>query len=277
MNTPKILYTWYFNTSKWNPTDSEFNHLCSKLPPLGEKKVRGFIQLKDRKSALISQLLRYKLFFELRNKLKLDNIAIKDILFQSTKEGRPSISPSSVGYTHFSKIDFNITHHGDIVALVAAEGGSKVGVDVMKIELPSYEKDLDSFLEVFKTELSDREWNQIKLDGANDGHSLNIFYEIWCLKEALLKSYGTGLTDYLSKEDFNLNGKPRDAKNVIWNQSTIDHFGKPLNNIKFQENYLNEDHCICTAVYPCTEEEFQENCPITYEEVTINELDGVLG
>jgi phosphopantetheinyl transferase len=46
---------------------------------------------------------------------------------------------------------------------------------------------------------------------------LNIFYEIWCLKEALLKSYGTGLTDYLSKEDFNLNGKPRDAKNVTIN------------------------------------------------------------
>lgn len=80
-----------------------------------------------------------------------------------------------------SDIDFNISHSGDII-LCALSKNSRVGVDVEKVEL------LDII--DFEPILSDWEQQEIRLSD----HSLNRLYEIWTIKESLVKAIRRGLS-----------------------------------------------------------------------------------
>ena len=77
-------------------------------------------------------------------------------------------------------IDFNISHSGDYV-IVASSKNTKVGVDIEKIE----EINMFDVLNILTVE------EEEKLKDSKD--PVNEFYDIWTLKEAVLKANGKGL------------------------------------------------------------------------------------
>lgn len=84
-------------------------------------------------------------------------------------------------------VDFNISHSGDMV-IGAISNSSRVGVDIEKIG----RHDLEELKEII---LSKEEI--VKLDLADD--PARTLYDIWTLKEAVLKANGVGLKGSMNK------------------------------------------------------------------------------
>ena len=83
-------------------------------------------------------------------------------------------------------IDFNMTHSGDWVAVilnVVEQGECAVGID---IEFPQKTRNFTALLAHF-AQKNEIQWFE------QQTNSENAFYQIWCLREALLKSQGVGI------------------------------------------------------------------------------------
>lgn len=95
-----------------------------------------------------------------------------------TQSGRPQFP--------VNHIDFNITHSGDWVAVilnVVEQGECAVGID---IEFPQKSRNFAALLHHFAAE-NEIQWFEQQQDKAR------AFYQIWCLREAVLKSQGVGI------------------------------------------------------------------------------------
>lgn len=96
---------------------------------------------------------------------------------QRTESGRP--------YFPNEKIDFNISHSGDWVAVILDahhDQQSAVGIDV---EFPKSRQFL-ALMKHFSPE-DEVQWFM------QQGNAENAFYRCWCLREAVLKSQGVGI------------------------------------------------------------------------------------
>lgn len=94
-----------------------------------------------------------------------------------TASGRPQFPDG--------RIDFNISHSGDWVAVILniAPYNNKVGID---IEVPRKLRDFSALLRHFAS-VEEQEWFARQTDPSA------AFYRIWCLREAVLKSQGMGI------------------------------------------------------------------------------------
>lgn len=113
--------------------------------------------------------------------------------------------------------DFNITHDGDWVAIAfhgsliqhAESPAARVGIDVMEIQLPKFEKSVLDFVDTMDMTLTSRERDWILSDYTRDTlvtldsrpsnltrleyDQLKKLYTLWTYKEAFTKAKGLGL------------------------------------------------------------------------------------
>ncbi|QDJ12500.1 4'-phosphopantetheinyl transferase [Mergibacter septicus] len=107
--------------------------------------------------------------------------------FIKSEKGRPSfLIPENI----IPKIDFNLSHSGDWVAVIVSintnnlySGILKIGID---IESPQKKRNFLRLLHYYATENEIRWWQkQVDQEKA--------FYQSWCCREAILKSSGIGI------------------------------------------------------------------------------------
>ncbi len=87
-------------------------------------------------------------------------------------------------------ISFNVSHSGEHGLIAFAEQG-RLGVDV---EERSAQRNLDGLI---RTVLGPAE--QAELEMACGNHKLHLFFNLWTIKEALIKALGTGLSLDMSR------------------------------------------------------------------------------
>lgn len=105
----------------------------------------------------------------------LGDEAYEKVHFAKNEHGKPYIVDTPIYY--------NISHSGQIVALVIAE--NEVGVDVQEKKPARMEA-------LAKRYFSKEEW-QVFAECKNEEEKKDLFYYIWCRKEAYGKYLGTGL------------------------------------------------------------------------------------
>ncbi|KAF3950079.1 hypothetical protein CMV_024122 [Castanea mollissima] len=188
----KGVRRWVVDVSKWDPSPHDFCSVLSLLPQHQRSFVTRFVRMEDRKRALVSQLLQYALVHEVLG------IPFDEITINRTLEGKPYLGNDNAGL-EFPNFNFNVSHHGDYVA-IASEPLCLVGLDIVSYDIPPKETVLE-FIQNFSSYFSSLEWDNIVNAGSCDG-ILAEFYRYWCLKEAYVKAIGSGLAYGLDKVEF---------------------------------------------------------------------------
>lgn len=158
----KIYYAFTDVLRKNNPA-----HLMSKLSSRARSKMDGFKRIEDKHLLLTSLYLLSKVLIE----NGYENYELNDLQYDLF--GRPFFADSP--------FDFNLSHSGDIAAVVFSEN-CRVGIDIEKVA------DVD--FSDFKTVFSPMIWNKID---SSDRKSLT-FFNYWTLLESALKADGRGLS-----------------------------------------------------------------------------------
>ncbi|CAK7325234.1 unnamed protein product [Dovyalis caffra] len=224
----KGVKRWLVDTSKWNPTPHDFSLALSVLPQHERSSVTRFLRMEDRKQALVSRLLQYALVHEVLG------IPYNEIVIKRTFEGKPYLECSKVGI-EFPNFNFNVSHHGDYVAM-ASEPLCLVGVDVVCCIKPKKETVLE-FIENLSPYFSSLEWDNIINAGTSD-EILVVFYRYWCLKEAFVKAIGSGLAYGVDKIEFH---------HTNWTNISVNVDGEPLTEWRFWLFELPKRHWVAVA------------------------------
>jgi 4'-phosphopantetheinyl transferase len=164
----RISYA-YFN-HRLPPAD--FEALMDSMLPSMRQKALAYRRWEDAHAYVLGRKLLQHALMEANC-----NRTLADIRYNAF--GRPVID----GFE-----DFNISHSGNVVVCAVTSQGS-VGIDI-EMRQPL---DITDFIRLF----SGVEWNRI--NGA--ASPLDIFYEYWTAKEAVLKADGRGLINDLAALD----------------------------------------------------------------------------
>ncbi|KAL1919523.1 uncharacterized protein VTP21DRAFT_2216 [Calcarisporiella thermophila] len=214
---------WLFNTSKWLPSDEEFESLLRLLPQDDQERIRRFYFREDAKRCLIGKLLtRHYLVTEL---------GLREYVISTTEEGKPYLKSPSLN------INFNVSHDKSWVAFVAAS--YPIGVDLMQVALLpnlSHAEFLESLADIFSAE----EWKRIRK--GSEAEQLHKLYVYFCLKECYGKALGLGLGEIA---EFGAIHHPEgDTENVTL---LYDH---PRPGWCFELRYLENDYFVAIARRP---------------------------
>ncbi len=113
------------------------------------------------------------------------NIDPKDIKFNYGENGKPLISQE----INFSNLQFNLSHSKNIAAC-ALSLNEEIGIDI------EFNDNNINYYEIAESYFNNEE-NKL-LRSLKEQESQNLFYKIWTIKEAFLKSLGFGLSFPLS-------------------------------------------------------------------------------
>ncbi len=171
-------------------------------------------------------------------------------------------------------LEFNVSHHGSLVALVGCPGSSvQLGVDVVKIDFEKdytqvKEKGFSDWASTYQSVFSDREMEDIaRFMAGPDPHEqqsqevvraqLRHLYAHWCLKEAFVKMTGEALlASWLRELAFrNVHapnpGPQPDSGERCWGQMYngvgVWLHGKQLTDISLEIQAYRDDYMIATA------------------------------
>ncbi|KAJ0102658.1 hypothetical protein Patl1_05888 [Pistacia atlantica] len=117
------------------------------------------LKMEDRKRALVSRLLQNALVHEVLG------IPVDEIIIKRTIEGKPYLECDKVGM-EFPNFNFNVSHHGDYVA-IASEPLCLVGLDIVSCIIPCRET-VPQFVQNFSSYFSSFEWDEIINAGTCD-------------------------------------------------------------------------------------------------------------
>ncbi|RIB15987.1 putative 4'-phosphopantetheinyl transferase SFP [Gigaspora rosea] len=222
----KIIARWAFNVQDWNPSKEQYKQVLLSIQSEERERIEKFKFFIDSKLALVGRLLMRFLFN------KLYKIPWNEIKFARTKENKPIlIKPES--NPNDPIINFNISHHGDWVVLVAAEN-CRIGIDVMKVEYPKRQT-VQEFFETLRDQFSNFEWNIITTP-LQEIDQLHQFYRYWCLKESYVKAVGIGLALDLKTIEFHL---PENDERM--------NISENVKQWNFEELYLDNLHCVAVS------------------------------
>jgi 4'-phosphopantetheinyl transferase len=137
---------------------------------------------------------------------------------------------------NFPNFNFNVTHHGDFVA-IASEPLCLVGLDIVSHSRPLHNETIPHFIHQFFSYFSTSEWDKINA-AANHCEMLNEFYRYWCVKESFVKAIGSGVGYRLDCVEF-------DHDN--WTNISVKIDGQELKYWKFDLFELGIGHSVCIA------------------------------
>ena len=102
----------------------------------------------------------------------------------------------------YEAFHFNVSHSGDYCVLAAEQSTTKLGVDLMKVEVSGGMGRLAGFFRSMTRQFSEAEWRYIRSAEGGDESKLARFIRLWSLKEALVKAEGSGIILPLSRLSF---------------------------------------------------------------------------
>lgn len=228
-------------------------------------KVLRFYFPKDAKLSLASNLLKRRAITH------ACHIAWSSASISEDHNRKPCYKPRS---PNTSKMEFNVSHHGSLVALVGCTGEArKLGIDIVQL---NWDKDYPAVLKagfpawvkVYEMVFSDREVADIiaySLPGLSDPEGqikakLRHFYAHWCLREAYVKMTGEALlAPWLKDLEFRnvrvpscASQLPEEFDHGEWGQTCPVHEiwfkGKKLTGIKMELQAFGEEYMLATAV-----------------------------
>lgn len=221
---------WAVDISGWNPTDEEFQFVCSHLIRAEEGlHCKRFKFLDDRKRALVSLLLQ-RLVGALLLRSLVDSdcgstVDPRKIEIGKTKGRKPYIDTTKPPFECLNlqnkdgeivNFNYNVSHDGKFVVL-AAETHCVCGCDISSTQslikkrkttkvtdLPTADE-LKAFFVAFEKQLTDKEWEHVYSAGWDDTQQICArFCTYWSLKEAFAKALGLGLGYELGHVEFEI-------------------------------------------------------------------------
>ncbi len=157
-----VIYT-FFDTPL---TTDTWNTYLQKLPQEIQTQIMRFKRWQDKHSSLLGKIL----LLECLKKYGYSSDCLKDLSY--SPHNRPFLDDS---------IDFNISHSGKYV-MCATNTNGRIGIDIER------KKPL-SFVE-FRNYMTPEEWNTLQ----EAPNQLEYFYELWTVKESVIKGEGRGLS-----------------------------------------------------------------------------------
>ena len=234
-----------FNTAKWDPSDAEFEAALALIPPADQVRVKKFVFPKDRKLAWGSRMLQRLLVH------RVLGTAYDAIEIGRTREGKPYLAGAGAAEAtrRFLNFNFNVSHHGSIVA-IASEPVCLVGVDIVDCgERPCGERTAETFFLSFESNFTASEWATIKRDAPDDHAMYEQFYRHWALKESYIKAVGIGLGFDLQKAEFTY----RDASERRCADAAVSVHGQPRPDWAFRFSQLENGHVACVSRGPAAD------------------------
>ena len=244
------------STEHW-ATGQAAQRALDLLPPPEQAKVLKFYRQSDAKLCLGSCLLKRRAISD------AVGIGWADVIIGEDSNRKPYYRPSASG----AKImEFNVSHHGTLVALVGCIGGeTKLGVDIVRM---NWEKDytkvleegFDSWTKTYEMVFSDQEVQDIAHYVPPQSTSkqeeirakLRHFYAHWCMKEAYVKMTGEALlASWLKALEFRNVQVPAPAADGEWGESCSDveiwFYGERVRNVKLDIQAFKDDYMIATC------------------------------
>ncbi|KAI5625455.1 L-aminoadipate-semialdehyde dehydrogenase-phosphopantetheinyl transferase [Silurus asotus] len=185
---------WAFRFGAWSPSRAEWMLAARCVQPEERERINQFMFTKDAKAAMAGRLLIRKLV-SVKTGLPWDEFRLDRTSRGKPYVAHPSPETSSVPWS------FNISHQGDF-AVLAAEPGRQVGVDVMKTTRPG-SSSVPEFFRVMKRQFTNFEWCTIT-SAQSEWDQLHLFYRHWALKESFIKAIGSGLGFNLQRAEFHI-------------------------------------------------------------------------
>ncbi|XP_040040835.1 L-aminoadipate-semialdehyde dehydrogenase-phosphopantetheinyl transferase isoform X3 [Gasterosteus aculeatus] len=198
---------WAFRCGTWTPSRSEWLFAARCVQREEKDRIGQFVFARDAKSAMAGRLLLRKLVH--------DRVGIpwSEIRLDRSPRGKPYLAaPLKVGTDSVPEPpswSFNLSHQGEY-AVLAAEQGMQVGVDIMKITMPG-SSSVPEFFRIMTRQFTAYEWSVIQSSGL-EHQQLAAFYRHWALKESFIKAIGTGLGFNLQRVEFHLPPEPLSQK-----------------------------------------------------------------
>ncbi|XP_035241082.1 L-aminoadipate-semialdehyde dehydrogenase-phosphopantetheinyl transferase isoform X2 [Anguilla anguilla] len=184
---------WAFRCGSWTPCPTEWLFAARCVQSEEKERIGKFVFAKDAKLAMAGRLLMRKLISE-RMGISWDHIRL-----ERTAKGKPFlVNPPS---SELHRWNFNVSHQGDF-AVLAAEQGWLVGVDVTKTAMPG-SSSVSEFFRIMRRQFTDHEWTTIRASGP-EWAQLDTFHRHWALKESFIKATGTGLGFDLQRVEFHI-------------------------------------------------------------------------
>ena len=227
------------------------------LPSAEQAKVLAYVRHTDAKLCLGSCLLKRRAISE------ACGVPWSDITISEDSNRKPCYRPTDPSSKRF---EFNVSHHGSVVALVACVGDNvKLGVDVVKVDTEKdYPKVLregfESWARTYEAVFSSRETEDIinyapsEAMASTDqvGAQLRHFYAHWCLKEAYVKMTGEALmAKWLRQVEFRHVKVPAASLTGFWGkictQVEVWAHGKKVDNVTLRIQAFREEYMIAVC------------------------------
>ncbi|KAL3057248.1 hypothetical protein OYC64_007680 [Pagothenia borchgrevinki] len=235
---------WAFLCGSWRPSRSEWMLANRCIQREERDRIGQFVFAKDAKSAMAGRLLLRRFVCERMG------IPWSEIRLERSPRGKPYLAAPlkvrSDSGTEPPSWSFNLSHQGDY-AVLAAEQGGQVGVDIMKNTMPGTSS-VPEFFRIMTRQFTAYEWSVIQSAGT-EHLQLAAFYRHWALKESFIKAIGTGLGFNLQRVEFHLAPEPLTQKHVL-RQTKMHLDEEEEEDWIFEESLLDADHHVAVALGP---------------------------
>ncbi|XP_054458551.1 L-aminoadipate-semialdehyde dehydrogenase-phosphopantetheinyl transferase [Anoplopoma fimbria] len=246
---------WAVRCGSWAPTRSDWLFAARCIQREEKDRIGQFVFAKDAKSAMTGRLLLRKFVNERMG------IPWAEIRLERSPRGKPYLAaPLKVSPDSDPKPpawSFNLSHQGDY-AVLAAEQGMQVGVDIMKTTMPG-SSSVPEFFRIMTRQFTVYEWSVIQ-SGGLEHQQLAAFYRHWALKESFIKAIGTGLGFNLQRVEFHLPSEPLTQKHVL-RQTKMHLDEEEEDDWVFEESLLDADHHVAVALGPADNAASAPLCP----------------
>ncbi|XP_024910676.1 L-aminoadipate-semialdehyde dehydrogenase-phosphopantetheinyl transferase isoform X3 [Cynoglossus semilaevis] len=250
---------WAFRCASWTPSRAEWLFAARCIQKEEKERIGQFVFAKDAKSAMVGRLLIRKFVCEKMG------MPWSEIRLERSHRGKPYLAaPSKNSSDSGAAWSFNISHQGDY-AVLAANQGFQVGVDIMKNTLPG-SNSVPEFFRIMTRQFTAHEWSVIQSSGS-EYQQLAAFYRHWALKESFIKAIGTGLNFDLQRVEFHLTSEPLTSGQVL--HQTKMHLDDEEEDWIFecvsvsQESLLDPDHHVAVALGPADKPGVTTNSSLT--------------
>ncbi|XP_071352755.1 L-aminoadipate-semialdehyde dehydrogenase-phosphopantetheinyl transferase isoform X2 [Trachinotus anak] len=241
---------WAFRCGSWTPNRCDWLFAARCIQREEKDRIGQFVFAKDAKSAMAGRLLLRRFVCERMG------VPWTEIRLERSPRGKPYLAaPLKVHHTHAScsvssdsggAWSFNLSHQGDY-AVLAAERGVQVGVDIMKTTMPG-SSSVPEFFRIMTRQFTAHEWSVIQ-SASSEHQQLAAFYRHWALKESFIKAIGTGLGFNLQRVEFHLPSEPLTQDRVL--RQTKMHLDEEEEaDWIFEESLLDVDHHVAVALGP---------------------------
>ncbi|KAM9359464.1 L-aminoadipate-semialdehyde dehydrogenase-phosphopantetheinyl transferase [Symphorus nematophorus] len=234
---------WAFRCGSWTPSRCDWLFASRCIQREEKDRIGQFVFAKDAKSAMAGRLLLRRFVCERMG------IPWSEIRLERSPRGKPYLATplkvSSDSDPEPPAWSFNLSHQGDY-AVLAAEQGLQVGVDIMKTAMPG-SSSVPEFFRIMTRQFTAYEWSVIQSAGSEQ-QQLAAFYRHWALKESFIKAIGTGLGFNLQRVEFHLSSEPLTQGRAL--RQTKMHLDEEEEDWIFEESLLDHDHHVAVALGP---------------------------